>query len=67
MLKLGLDVDGAMVAQVQVGVPGHLVDGAVEEGVGVVEEAGVAGVFDGGEPPPAPRPFAAAGLARRPA
>src|SRR6185503_15072302 len=49
-VQLGLDVDGSAPRQLQVAVPGHAVEGPMEEGVGIVQEARVPFVLDGGEP-----------------
>ena len=44
-IELGLDVAGAVPFELEIAVPRHRGDGALEEGVGVVQEAGMARVF----------------------
>ena len=44
-VELGLDVAGAVPFELEIAVPRHRGDGALEEGVGVVQEAGMARVF----------------------
>ena len=45
-VQLGFDVAGPVALELEVRVPGRLTDGAVEEGVDVVAEAGEARVLD---------------------
>ena len=45
-IELGLDVTGAVPFELEIGVPRHGGDRALEEGVGVVQEAGMARVFE---------------------
>ena len=51
-VELRFDVARAMAFKLEVGVPRHGGDGALEERVGVVQEPGVARVFQGGKPAP---------------
>ena len=44
-VEFGLDVTGAVPFELEIAVPRHRGDGALEEGVGVVQEAGMARVF----------------------
>ena len=67
-VEFRLDVTGAVPFQLEIAVPRHGGDRALEEGVGVVQEAGMARVFHRGQSaardlPPIDRQCLQAGLA----
>ena len=48
-VEFGLDVDGAVPLEFEMGVPRHRRDRALEKGMRVVEKSRIARVFDGGQ------------------